>query len=59
MFRKLLTLDAITLSAHLTAILMDNDKYKELVGQRGEAAQSLLDLLQAVCPHANYTYFPL
>lgn len=50
------TLDTITFSARLTVIVTDDAKYEELVGRRGPAPQSLLDLLQAVCPHANYTY---
>jgi len=44
-FGKLLTLDAITLSAHLTVIVVKDNK--ELLSRRGPEAQALLNLLQA------------
>lgn len=46
-FRKLLTLDTITLSAHLTVIVTNDNEYKKLLSRRGQCAQSLLNLLQA------------
>ena len=55
--RKLLALDTVTLAAHLTVIVTDNDTYKELVGRRGQEAQSLLDLLQDVCIYSNWVLF--
>lgn len=57
MFRKLLTLDVITLSAHLTVIVTNDSTYKELLGRRDQQAQALLDVLQArldVAIHSEY-----
>jgi hypothetical protein len=47
-FHKLVAFDAIGLSFHLAIIVTDNSKYKEVLARRGPAAQSLLNLLQAV-----------
>ena len=47
-FQALLTLDVVALSAQMTVLLMDNTRYKKLTARRGDQAQELLDLLQAV-----------
>lgn len=49
LFNKLLTLDVIRLSAYLTLTVTDDVKYKACMKLRGEEAQSLINLLQAVC----------
>jgi hypothetical protein len=51
MFNKLLMLDVVGLSARLTAIISDDKEYKKLVCLKGPGAQSLVNLLQAVCSH--------
>ena len=48
-FRKILAIDTVSLCAKLTLLVMDKTHYKRILGQRGEAAQAFLDLLQAVC----------
>jgi hypothetical protein len=48
--RKLLLLDTISLSAHITTVVVDNSRCREALARRGSEAQSLLNLLQAVCP---------
>lgn len=47
-YEKLVALDVISLSAQLTILVTDDMQYKRLVVRRGDAAQALLDLLQAV-----------
>jgi hypothetical protein len=42
-------MDANAIEALLLIILQDRVKYRDLVNQRGPEAQSLLNLLQAVC----------
>ena len=46
---QVLAMDANAIDALLLAILQDPAKYRHLVKQRGPEAQSLLNLLQAVC----------
>jgi hypothetical protein len=45
----ILNIDAISIDALLLATLQDRVKYRQLVKRRGQEAQSLLNLLQAVC----------
>jgi hypothetical protein len=47
----LLTYDVIGLAAHLTNLVTDKKRYEILIARRGADAQSLLDLLQAVCSY--------
>lgn len=47
-FRKILAIGTVSLCASLTLLIMDKAHYKQILGQRGGAAQVLLDLLQAV-----------
>ncbi|KAF7974565.1 hypothetical protein HWV62_11930 [Athelia sp. TMB] len=47
MFQDLLALDVVDLSAQLTILLMNNDRYKKFVACHADAAQPLLDFLQA------------
>jgi hypothetical protein len=47
-FRKVVALDAIGICAHLTVCVTDDSKYQNLVTRRGQAAQSLVNLLQEV-----------
>jgi hypothetical protein len=49
MFQKLLTLDIITLGAHLMVIVTNDNKVQESLKRHGSEAHSLLNLLQAVC----------
>lgn len=44
-----LNIDAIAIDALLLTTLRDHNKYKQLVRRRGQEAQALLNLLQAVC----------
>ncbi|KAF7975286.1 hypothetical protein HWV62_10044 [Athelia sp. TMB] len=46
-FEKLLRLDVIDLSAQLTILLMDADRYETFIKCQADSAQRLLDLLQA------------
>jgi hypothetical protein len=48
-FQKLLSLDDISLSAHLALMVNDDVKYKQVLVQCGPGAQVLLNLLLAVC----------
>jgi hypothetical protein len=48
LLKNLLNLDVIGLCVHLTVIVTNDIKYKEVVARRGSGAQSLLNLLQAV-----------
>jgi hypothetical protein len=54
-FRNLVAIDISGLSSQLTAVVTDNNKYKEVLAQRDSKAQSLLNLLQAVCSCATYS----
>ena len=45
----ILNIDALSIDALLLATLQDRVKCKQLVKRRGHEAQSLLNLLQAVC----------
>jgi hypothetical protein len=47
LFRKLLTIDVVRLSAYLTIAVTDENKFKEIVSLRGQEAQSVINLLQA------------
>lgn len=46
--QKILSLDTVCICAQLMDILNSSDKYRALLALRGEEAQSLLDLIQAV-----------
>jgi hypothetical protein len=50
-FQKLLTLDTIALSAHLAVIITTDHKCDDILSKTGAGAQSLLNLLQAVCSY--------
>ena len=52
-----LKFDAIAIDALLLATLQDHVKYKQLVKRRGQEAQALLNLLQAVCLSASILYY--
>jgi hypothetical protein len=54
-FFKLVAIDTVGLCAHLTAMVTDNNKFKRLLTQRGQEAQALLNLLQAVCIYFIYS----
>jgi len=47
-FHNLVTLDKIAVYAHLTVWVTDDSKYQHLLTQRGQVAQSLVNLLQEV-----------
>jgi len=47
--RKLLSLDAIGLCARISTVIVDDSQCREALARRGPEAQSLLNLLQAVC----------
>ena len=49
LFKKLLFLDSIALSANIEVLVADEDTCEELVETRGAGAQSLVNLLHAVC----------
>ena len=48
-FDKLLFLDSIALSANTEILVADENTCEELVGTKGPGAQSLINLLHAVC----------
>ena len=52
--KKLLFLDSIALSANVEALITDEDTYEELVETTGPGAQSLVNLLHAVCLQVMY-----
>ena len=47
-FTRILALDAVALCANLTLLMTDKTQYKHVLDRRGAAAQTFLDLLQAV-----------
>ena len=49
LFKRLLILDSIALSAHLEAIVVNERSREEVVETKSVGAQSLLNLLHAVC----------
>ena len=49
LFKKLLTLDSISLSANIEVLIADKDTYEEVVKTTGPGVQSLVNLLHAVC----------
>ena len=49
LFKKLLVLDSISLLANVEVLVVDEDTCEELVETQGPGAQSLVDLLHAVC----------
>jgi hypothetical protein len=49
LFKELLFLDSIALSANIEVLVADENTCKELVGTTGPGAQSLVNLLHAVC----------
>ena len=49
LFKKLLILDSISLSANIEVLIADEDTYEEVVETTGAGAQSLVNLLHAVC----------
>jgi hypothetical protein len=49
LFKKLLVLDSIALLANVEVLVLDEDTCEELVETQGPGAQSLVDLLHAVC----------
>jgi hypothetical protein len=49
LFNKLLFLDYIALSANIEILVADENICEELVETKGPGAQSLVDLLHAVC----------
>ena len=49
LFKKLLVLDSIALLANVEDLIVDENTCEELVGTQGPGAQSLVDLLHAVC----------
>jgi hypothetical protein len=48
LLNRLFYIDNIALDVHLLSILQDRDMYKNLMSQRGQEAQSLLNILQEV-----------
>ena len=49
LFKELLFLDCIALSANIEVLVADENTCEELVETRGPGAQSLVNLLHAVC----------
>ena len=49
LLKKLLVLDSIALSANIELLVADEDTCEELVETKGTGAQSLVNLLHAVC----------
>jgi hypothetical protein len=49
LLEKLLFLDSIALSAHIDVLVADETTCEELVETKGPGAQSLVNLLHAVC----------
>ena len=49
LLKKLLFIDSMALSANVEVLITDKDTYEDLVGTTGAGAQSLVNLLQAVC----------
>ena len=49
LFKELLFLDSIALSAHIDILVADENTCEELVETQGLGAQSLVNLLHAVC----------
>jgi hypothetical protein len=49
LFEKLLFLDSIALSATIEVLVTDENTCEELIGTKGPGAQSLVNLLHAVC----------
>ena len=49
LFKKLLFLDSIALSANIEVLVADENTCEEVIETRGPGAQSLVNLLQAVC----------
>jgi hypothetical protein len=49
LFEKLLFLDSIALSANIEILITDENTCKELIETKGPGAQSLVNLLHAVC----------
>jgi hypothetical protein len=49
LFKKLLYLDSIALSANIEVLVADENTCEELVETRGAGVQSLVNLLHAVC----------
>jgi hypothetical protein len=54
LIKKLLLLDTIGLCAHLSIVVANDSKCREVLARRGTEAQSLLNLLQAVCQCSVY-----
>ena len=55
LFKELLFLDSIALSANIDVLVADEKTCEELVGTKGPGAQSLVNLLHAVCLPVVYT----
>ena len=49
LLKKLLFLDSIALSANIDVLVADENSCEELVETKGVGAQSLVNLLHAVC----------
>ena len=49
LLKKLLILDSIALSAYVAVLVADENTCEELVETKGPGAQSLVNLLHAVC----------
>ena len=49
LFKKLLILDWISLSANIEVLIADKDTYEDVVETTGPGVQSLISLLHAVC----------
>ena len=49
LFKKLLLLDSIPMSANIEILIADKNTCEELIETTGPGAQSLVNLLHAVC----------
>ena len=49
LLQKLLVLDSVALSANVDTLITDEETYEDLVETTGAGAQSLVNLLHAVC----------
>ena len=51
----MLVIDSVALLANVEALITDEKTYQDLVATTGAGAQSLVNLLHAVCLSVNFT----
>ena len=57
LFKELLFLDSIALSANIDVFVADENTCEELIETKGPGAQSLVNLVHAVCLPVVCTYY--